>query len=52
MTTSGPLTKRMTRDDFRPINQPQHVQKLLELDLTLPDLVELDRWMATKESSL
>ena len=27
---------------------PQHVQKLLELDLTLPDLIELDRWMATK----
>ena len=27
---------------------PEHVQTLLELDLTLPDLIELDTWMATK----
>ena len=27
---------------------PEHVQTLLLLDLTLPDLIELDTWMATK----
>ena len=27
---------------------PKHIARLMRLDLTLPDLIELDRWMATK----